>query len=414
VTSEVQQTGRFAPHPDPLSLKLAIVAPTQAPYRLAFHRRIVRELPSVQLHSIYTHRQGLSPWAYRDDAETNCIDFSGGDDAALRSDPRHALRNLSRGGRIIRYLDDHAIDAVMVVGYNDPGMLRIIRHNARIGRPQFLWGDSNAAADHARHLKLAVKRRLVGWVLSKCDAVLVCGTLGAEFFTRYGADPRRIFRCPIEPDYSLIEEIGEPDLRKIRERFGLRADRRRFVFCGRLVGRKRADLVIDAFNRAAPRLPDWDLVMVGDGPLRAELEARVDPSLRDRVVWTGFLDDQPAISAIYRASHVLLHPCDFEPWGLIILEAAAAGMGIITTSACGAGRELVRPDRNGALLEPGDLVGLARAMTSCGDAGVCAQWQRESRAALADFRRGSDSVRGLREALDACLASRPRPASATR
>ena len=67
--------------------------------------------------------------------------------------------------------------------------------------------------------------------------------------------------------------------------------------------------------------------MVGDGVLRADLERLVaDLAISDRVKFLGFMDDQKTISAIYRASDVLVLPSDYEPWALVINEAAAAGI----------------------------------------------------------------------------------------
>jgi Glycosyl transferases group 1. len=55
---------------------------------------------------------------------------------------------------------------------------------------------------------------------------------------------------------------------------------------------KAVDQAIDAFASVAYRLPDLDLVIVGDGPLREELKERVPGPLASRVIFAGFFDKQ--------------------------------------------------------------------------------------------------------------------------
>src|SRR5262249_48224428 len=70
-------------------------------------------------------------------------------------------------------------------------------------------------------------------------------------------------------------------------------------------------LVIAAFAAIAARRPEWDLLIIGDGPLRGSLEGSLPADLQRRVTWTGFLDHQATVSALYRSCAVLLLPSDF-------------------------------------------------------------------------------------------------------
>jgi glycosyltransferase involved in cell wall biosynthesis len=84
---------------------------------------------------------------------------------------------------------------------------------------------------------------------------------------------------------------------------------------------------------------------------------RDQPGVTDR----GFT--QPSEQAKIFAEHgAFVLPSKFEPWGVVIAEAAASGLPLICTTACGAALDLVRPGVNGLLTEPGDVDGLARAM----------------------------------------------------
>src|SRR5262249_12035230 len=155
------------------------------------------------------------------------------------------------------------------------------------------------------------------------------GTAGAQFFQRYGAVPERIFLRPGEPDYSLIDSITPGDARAAQERFGLSPGRRRIVYCGRLARVKRVDLLCDSFVALAAERPEWDLVIVGDGPLLESLKARIPAQLQPRVIWTGFIGDPQQIAAIYRSCDVLALPSEMEPWALVVNEAMAAGLAVV-------------------------------------------------------------------------------------
>ncbi|MBV8748000.1 MAG: glycosyltransferase [Xanthobacteraceae bacterium] len=106
-----------------------------------------------------------------------------------------------------------------------------------------------------------------------------------------------------------------------------------FVFgsVGRLVSEKGMDLLIDAFRAAFPTGQEpVRLVIVGDGPLRAELSGRAagDP----RIVLAGA---QCEIAPFYRSFDAYVSAARFEPFGIAILEAMAAGCPLILTRSQG-------------------------------------------------------------------------------
>jgi len=390
--------------PSPRRPAIAIVSNSHTPYRLHVHQRIVREIPQVRLWSLYTHETSNSPWRLNDAVadEIGIVHFGKGESVERQADPRLALREWRRAGRIIAWMTEHAVRFVLMMGYNDCGRIRIIRWCHRAGIPCWLFGDSNILGDYGGGLKewfkpLAV-RRIVGW----CDGIFSCGRLGLQYFVKYGADPGRCFYFPYEPDYNLIGNLDSSVIRQTRRRFGLSESRRRIVFCGRLTEVKRPDLMIAAFVALAPQRPDWDLLVIGDGPLRAPLQARLPADLWPRVTWTGFLDDQAAVSALYRSCDVLVLPSDYEPWALVVNEAAAAGLAIVSSNIVGASAELVRDGVNGRLFPPGDLGTLTQCLLDVTDGARINAIKSASPAVLADWRQRGDPVKGLRQALATC------------
>lgn len=386
---------------------LAILCSELPPYRIHFHRRVAREIPELSLRTILTRDSAWSAWKLPTIPELGLVATAEGTLAQLKTRSGRARFQLRNAADTVRWLNEHRPAAVLVNGYNELSRLRAIRWASARSVPVLLWGDANIRADHAAGLKRAIKNILVPRTLRRCDAVLACGSLGRAFFRRYGVPDDRIFYSPVEPDYQELESLDPALIDAARRRFSLNPARRRFVVSSRLVPHKRVEAAIDAFAAIAGERPEWDLVILGDGPERAALQQRTPAPLRDRVTFTGFVGEQSAVTAVYRLSHVLVHPAAFEPWALVINEAAAAGLAIVSTDVVGAAAELVRDGINGLLVPVDDAAAMRRAMLTASE--QHARMGAASKVVLADWRRTGDPIRGLRRALAAHRVLPPEP-----
>src|SRR4051812_34843187 len=122
---------------------VAIISNALTPYRLHFHRRLVRELAGIEWWSLFTHGESNAPWQLEHEAEMRPVQFGPGEPADEQDRLRHFWHEYRKGGRVIRWLADHSARAVVLLGYNDPGRLRIIRWCGTHQVPLFLFGDSN-------------------------------------------------------------------------------------------------------------------------------------------------------------------------------------------------------------------------------------------------------------------------------
>lgn len=339
---------------------IAIIANEQTPYRLHLHRRIAAELPHVELWSLFTHSLASSPWAHRDCPEIRPVLFGKDDSVAAQGHLSRFPHEWRKGGHILRWLISHNIRLVILYGYNDAARLRILAACHRRGIPCYLFGDSNSRGDHASGLRLLLKKAYLRWVLRRVSGVLHCGRLGREYFLRYGADPARLFPFPYEPDYALFANPDPALASSLASRFSLSPARKRFLFVGRLIPAKRPELLLQSFLAVAARCPDWDLVFAGDGPLRPSLEAAAS-ALPGRVLFTGFLDSPAQLAALYSLCHTFVLPSSYEPWGVVVTEAAA-GLPILASDTVGAAVDLVLSPSDGLLFGPGSALDLPAAL----------------------------------------------------
>jgi phosphatidyl-myo-inositol alpha-mannosyltransferase len=140
--------------------------------------------------------------------------------------------------------------------------------------------------------------------------------------------------------------------------------RRRLVFIGRLEHRKGPDVALEAFLRLAGERDDVELTIVGEGPLRGRLEARLRsaaPEHAARVQLAG-MATAAALPGLLAGSEVALLPSrGGESFGIVLLEAMAAGVAIVASDLEGY-RAVARQDREAVLVPVDDVAALARAV----------------------------------------------------
>jgi len=187
------------------------------------------------------------------------------------------------------------------------------------------------------------------------DVAFLPGERQAVFARRLGFGDDRILWGFYTCDHPLFSAIGG------HGRAGLAPA---FVFAGRLVAAKGADVLAEAYRRYRSTAADpWPLILCGTGPLAGAFAGL------DGVDALGFVQPEE-IPAVFARSGCLVLPSRFEPWGVVIHEAASAGLAVVCSTACGASTRLVLDGYNGAVVGVGDPAALAAAMSWVAAAGT--------------------------------------------
>jgi glycosyltransferase involved in cell wall biosynthesis len=379
---------------------LALIANCITPYRVNLHKLIAGGIPELKLHSLITHADADFRWDVDIPASINAQSFGRPGDSPLASSRSAPVWEWCKGGRLIEYIREHDVRAVVCTGYRYISYLRTIRYCHGAGIPLFVRNDSNIRSEPALSpLKQAAKAKLYSWWIRRVAGVMPMGEYGAQFFQKYGADPRQMYRVPYTPDYGYFAVVDEQRLQQFRERYGLCAGRRYFLFSGRLVPVKRVDLLIGAFSAIAAERPNWDVLIVGDGHLGEQLRRMLPEPLKSRVVWTGFLEQQDAKLA-YHCADVLFLPSDREPWGVVVQEGMAAGLTIIASDVVGAAHELITDNVSGRFFETGSVESLRRVMCDVSQPDRIDAFKEQSRLALDGWRNRVDPISEIRRALE--------------
>jgi len=135
----------------------------------------------------------------------------------------------------------------------------------------------------------------------------------------------------------------------------------RFVAIGRFVEQKGQLLALEAMAELVKSQKDAHLTLIGDGEMRAQIEARIDAlNLTNHITLTGWVDEARILAELQNA-HALLMPSFAEGLPMVIMEAMAAGRVVIATYIAGI-PELVQDGKTGWLVPAGDAHALSTAM----------------------------------------------------
>ncbi len=137
------------------------------------------------------------------------------------------------------------------------------------------------------------------------------------------------------------------------------AQRRGFVFAARWIANKGLDTLVEAYAQARLDPVDWPLTLIGDGPLRPEIERRVATLGLGGIAMPGFVGQSAKAAAIRAARWMVVPPNTNEDFGLTAIEARHLGVPCIITRDGGvpeaAGTEALS-------CQPGDIAGLAACL----------------------------------------------------
>ncbi|HVU32287.1 MAG TPA: glycosyltransferase family 4 protein [Opitutaceae bacterium] len=290
----------------------------------------VRTIPGNELRALWQLRQGGESHAVLHDRNR-------------RFQQRIPSESLAHSDAIIGFDTSGWVLTERAAAANKPFMLdRSIAHPACIARnlaqlrlqyPEWQSADSGRpaevrAAEDAEHAGAA--------------RIVVAGSFARQSLLEAGIDPAKIRVNPYGVDWSRFAATAPATGASPGETRPVR-----FLFVGSLIGRKGVPVLIEAWRRVSPR--DAELWLVG--PCGARERALIPPLAGLRVVGPV---PHPDLPGIYGSADVLVLPSFVEGFGLVLLEALAAGLPIISTPNTGA-VDLIREPAMGAVVPAGSV-----------------------------------------------------------
>ncbi len=186
--------------------------------------------------------------------------------------------------------------------------------------------------------------------------VSVSASLGRRFCQYNGVPLEKLRVIPYGAELAAVDRVTAEQASAFRQQLGFRGNDVVIGSVGRLVEQKDYPTQLRAFALAATRVPGLRMAIAGDGPLRSMLEQMArDLAIADRVRFLGNQDDVPLL---LRSVDLFALSSKFEPFGVALVEAKAAGLPIVAT-AVNEIPEIVADGDSGLLTPPENAPNMA-------------------------------------------------------
>src|SRR6266581_8679833 len=251
-------------------------------------------------------------------------------------------------------------EVVAVNGWNNFGSLIAADCCMRRGIPMVVMSESSRQDEPRTWWKEAIKRRIIGLY----SAALVGGQRHVEYLEELGMPRERVFTgYDVVDNHYFRQKAEEVRSQRLEVRQKCVLPENYFLASARFVEKKNLPRLIQAYaeyrqrSEVRDRKSDisdqhspWDLVVLGDGPLKTDLCRLIsDLRLNEHAHLPGFkpYDELPVY---YALANAFVHASTTEQWGLVVNEAIASGLPVIVSERCGCVPELVQG--NGFTFDP--------------------------------------------------------------
>ncbi len=237
--------------------------------------------------------------------------------------------------KFISILFSRKIKVVGIAGYGRPEYICMLIVSRLLGKKVILfaesWYGNNSVTDKAKGMFLRIF----------CHGFLVSGKRAFEHFSqRLGISPERIMM-----GYSVVDNQHFATVHDI--------EKENILLCvARFSPEKNLEILIKAF-RESYISKKYKLLLVGGGPLKEELAWAAGTANIEFRDWLSY----QALPILYAHARLFVLPSVFEPWGLVVNEAMAAGLPVLISSECGCAIDLV-DNTNGAIFFPESVLDL--------------------------------------------------------
>lgn len=224
----------------------------------------------------------------------------------------------------------------IITGYGNIIFQLIMYYFIITKKKWILWGERPK-------LKRVLFKKILFYPLKKTKAIIGIGSYAA-----------RIYRDIMsKPSYNLPYIIDIERYLKI-DRSNRNYNQVRFMYCGSLIHSKGVDLLATAFIKLRERYDYIEMLLIGDGKLKENIKKIIPKPFISSFRFFDFIPYNN-LHEYYEMGDVFVFPTRYDGWGVVINEAMASGMPVITTYDCGASFDLILESYNGFLCPTNNL-----------------------------------------------------------
>ncbi len=218
-------------------------------------------------------------------------------------------------------------------------------------KPFIWWGSGFDPMVEERSALHRVKRWLLSVLVQKATAIIAYSERAKQYYQSMGAAGSKIFVATNSVDTNYLLQIRDDLLRNPHKVEDLKnqlllSGKQTLLFVGRLIHGKNVKMLIDSFRMVVAENPESRLIIVGDGPLRKELQEQA-ADLGDRIIFTGSIHNREVLAKFFSLADLFILP---GLGGLAIMEAMCFSLPVICTRADGTEYDLIKNGENGYIL----------------------------------------------------------------
>ena len=255
---------------------------------------------------------------------------------------------------IVKYLKRQKYDQIVVTNFTSvTGMLAIAW--MRLMRIPYWLESDGGFAKTGKGFKERIKKVFI----KGAQGYFSTAQEHDQYYLQYGAELAKIRHYPFTSLYRqdiLSSPVSMQEKQKLREELGMR-EQKIVVAVGQFIYRKGFDVLIEAMA-LLPK--DVGCYIIGGTPTQEYLQQAMSLGL-DNVHFVGFIAKKE-LEKYYLAADLFVHPSREDIWGLVINEAMAKGLPVVTTDRCIAGLELIKTPAMGRIVPVGDVQQLASSV----------------------------------------------------
>ena len=183
-----------------------------------------------------------------------------------------------------------------------------------------------------------IKKRLLLILMNRFDVILGVGIWGVQQY-------RNIF--PKKPIFGIKYFVNLNLHRFSKISIKNKKNKKDIIlgYCGQLIPRKGLHILVKQLNMLVP-YDNWQLIIAGEGQQRKLLEKMIPDNIKNRVLFLGFLNEEEIIK-FWKKIDVFIFPSLFDGWGVVVVEALAAGVPVLSGLDVGAARDYINDGENG-------------------------------------------------------------------
>jgi glycosyltransferase involved in cell wall biosynthesis len=230
---------------------------------------------------------------------------------------------------------------------------------ARILKLPFVGTYHTALPQYARYLTddgsiEDLMWHYIVWYYDQMDLVYVPSGATAKELTDKGVNPLKIRLFPRGVD---VDRFHPCKRNGIFDGQCKHPDGLRLLYVGRVSKEKNLEILVNVFKELEQHGHKTNLIVVGDGPYRSEMEMALQDS---SCIFTGYLEGEK-LAAAYASCDLFIFPSTTDTFGNVVLEAQAAGLPVVVTN-CGGPQENMLPGITGLVVDGNDERGLLEAL----------------------------------------------------